>query len=103
LQEQKPRTKQKRQTETIPSLPRDPLLHYKKPQLAERLRTAQQQLQVVEQQHCVLAAAYLERETRIVELEAQLSELEPYRAFVEQIRSRIRQEEHGDNSPPAQL
>jgi hypothetical protein len=103
LQEQKPRTKRKRQTADIPSSPRDSLLNYKKPQLVERLRTAQQQLQTVEQQHSVLAAAYLERETRIVELEARLAELEPYRAFVEQVRSRIRQEEHGDNSSPAQL
>jgi len=103
LQEQKPRTKGKRQTADSPSSPRDSLLNYKKPQLVERLRTAQQQLQIVEQQRAVLAAAYLERETRIVELEARLAELEPYRAFVEQVRSRIRQEEHGDNPPPAQL
>lgn len=103
LQEPKRRTKRQRQTADIPLPPRDSLLNYKKPQLVERLRSTQQQLQTVEQQHSVLAAAYLERETRIVELEARLAELEPYRAFVEQVRSRIRQEEHGDNSPPAQL
>ncbi len=102
LQKQKPRTKRTGQTANLPSSPRDSLLNYKKPQLVERLRTAQQQLQTIEQQYSVLAAAYLERETRIAELETQLAELEPYRTFVEQVRSRIRQEEHGSDSPPAQ-
>ena len=75
--------------------PRDPLLNYKKPQLVERLRTAQQQLLEVQQQFTVQAEAGVRREARIAELEARLVELEPYRTFVEHIRQRIRHEEHG--------
>ncbi len=41
----------------------------------------------------------LQRNRRIVELEAKLAELEPYRSFVEQVRQRIRHEEHNDNTP----
>jgi hypothetical protein len=33
-----------------------------------------------------------------VELEAKLAELEPYRNFVEQVRLRVRQEEHDDET-----
>src|SRR2546428_8089696 len=51
LQEQKQGTKRKPQTADSASSPRDSLLNYKKPQLVERLRTAQHLLQTVEQQH----------------------------------------------------
>jgi hypothetical protein len=82
--------------------PRDPLLAYKKPQLVERLRTAQQQLLEVQQQLAVQAEAGIKREARIAELEARLAELEPYRTFVEQMRSQIQREERGHfgNLPP---
>jgi len=80
--------------------PRDPLLAYKKPQLVERLRTAQQQHLKVQQQFTVQAEASVKREARIAELEAKLAELEPYRTFVEQVRLRMHQEEHGSEMPP---
>ncbi len=103
LQEQKQRTRHKQKAPNVSPLPRDPLLHYKKPQLVVRLRAVQKQLQAVEQQQSNLAATCLERDARIAELEVKLAELEPYRAFVEQVRSRVRQEEYGDNFPPTQM
>ena len=75
--------------------PRDPLLAYKKPQLVERLRMAQQQLLEVQQQFAVQAEAGTKREARIAELEARLAELEPYRTFVEQMRAQMQREERG--------
>ncbi len=74
---------------------RDPLLNYKKPQLVTRLRLAQQQLLEAQKQQAVLAEAMLNQEARMAELEVKLAELEPYRSFVDQVRQRIRQEEHG--------
>ena len=74
--------------------PRDPLLNYNKPQLVARLRVAQQQLQNLERQLATLAETCLQRDAQIAALEARLAELEPYRNFVEQVRQRVRQEEH---------
>src|SRR6266536_3707437 len=72
--------------------PRDPLLAYKKPQLAERVRTAEQRLLEVQQQLAVQAEAGVRREAKIAELEARLAELEPYRSFVEQMRAQMQRE-----------
>jgi hypothetical protein len=79
---------------------RDPLLNYKKPQLVNHLRIAMQRTQELERQQGSLQALVLEREARLVELEVKLAELEPYRGFVEQMRQRIRKEEHGSIQPP---
>jgi hypothetical protein len=75
--------------------PRDPLLSYKKPQLVERVRTAEQRLFEVQQQVAVQVEASMQREARIAELEARLAELEPYRSFVEQMRAQMQREERG--------
>ncbi len=75
--------------------PRDPLLAYKKPQLVERLREAQQQAQTAKQQLAMSVDASMKREARIAELEAKLAELEPYRTFVEQMRVQMQREEQG--------
>lgn len=77
------------------SSPRDPLLNYKKPQLATRLRAAQRQLAEVHQQQALLVEFSVKREARIAELEARLASLEPYRTFVEQIRAQMQREEQG--------
>lgn len=101
LIKQRQRTKRKRGKREDPSVslsPRDPLLNYKKPQLARRLRETQQQMQELQQQLAVLADACLQRDARVVELEARLAELEPYRSFVEQARVRIRREEHDQDT-----
>jgi hypothetical protein len=68
------------------------------PQLVTRLRSAQQQLLEIQQQRAALVEVRLKQETTIAELEAKLAALEPYRTFVEQIRQRIRHEEHGKST-----
>jgi hypothetical protein len=93
LNEQKKRTKRKTHDEPLPA--RDPLLNYKKPQLVVRLREAEWELHDLQQQLVTLADACLQRDARVGELEAKLAELEPYRSFVEQVRRRVRLEEHG--------
>jgi hypothetical protein len=75
--------------------PRDPLLAYKKPQLVQRVRTAEQRLLEAQQQVAVQAEAGVKREARLAELEARLAELEPYRTFVEQMRAQMQREEQG--------
>jgi vacuolar-type H+-ATPase subunit E/Vma4 len=75
-------------------VPRDPLLNYNKPQLVARVRAAQQQLRDLERQLATLAETCLQRDAQMAALEAKLAELEPYRNFVEQVRQRVRQEEH---------
>jgi hypothetical protein len=99
LKQKKKRTRRQRKTsdDTLsqPS-PRDPLFNYKKPQLVMRLREAQQHILDLERQLATLADACLQRDARVVELEAKLTELEPYRNFVEQVRQRVRHEEHED-------
>ena len=93
---QKKRIKRKRNesSEGVPPS-RDRLLNCKKPQLVERLHTAQQQMQELQQCLAVQAEASIKREERIAELEAKLVVLEPYRTFVEQVRSQMQREEQG--------
>lgn len=99
LTQQKKRIK-RRASDDVRSVPpsRDPLLNYQKPQLVIRLRNAQQHIQDLEQQLTALADACLQRDARVGELEAKLAELEPYRNFVEQVRQRVQQEEHGTDA-----
>jgi hypothetical protein len=82
--------------------PRDPLLAYKKPQLVERLHTAQRQLLETQQQLAVSVDASMKREALIAELEAKLAVLEPYRTFVMQMRAQMQREENGllNDLPP---
>lgn len=100
LNQKRKRVKRKRKTEDAPILPRDPLMNYKKPQLAARLRDAMQQLERQERQLATLANTCLQRDARVAELEAKLAELEPYRSFVEEVRQRVRREEYGDGRLP---
>jgi hypothetical protein len=97
----KKRTRRMRKTseDTLTQPPsRDPWLHYKKSQLVVRLRDAEQEIQDLRRQLATLADACLLRDARVVELETRLAELEPYRSFVEQIRLRVRLEEHGEGN-----
>jgi hypothetical protein len=93
---QKKRMRRKRiDTGEETPVPRDPLLNYKKPQLVERLRAAQQHLQELQHQLAMTVDAGMKREARIAELEARLAQLEPYRAFIEQWRAQMHREEQG--------
>lgn len=95
------RKRERKANDDTPPTPRDPLMHYKKPQLVARLREAQQRIQDLERQQRTLVDACLQRDARVVELEAKQAELEPYRNFVEQIRQRVQQEEHGTDASPS--
>jgi hypothetical protein len=75
--------------------PLDPLLNYKKPQLVERHRAAQQRVQELQQQLVVSVGAAMKREARIAELEAKMAQLEPYRLYVEQLLAQMQREEQG--------
>jgi hypothetical protein len=98
LNVQKKQSRRKRSTnDETASSPRDPYLNYKKPQLVARLRKAESTIQDLGCQLSTLAEAYLLRETHVSELEANLATLEPYKTFVEQVRQRVRQEEHGND------
>jgi len=50
----------------------------------------------LQRQLVTLANACLQRDAQVVGLEAKLKELEPYQSFVEQVRQRMQQEEHGE-------
>jgi len=76
-------------------VPRDPLLNYKKPQLAKRVHTAEQLVQELQHQLASAAEASMKREARIAELEASVAKLEPYRVYVEQLRAQMQREERG--------
>jgi hypothetical protein len=71
------------------------LLNYKKPQLVERYRAAQQRVQELQQQLAVSVDAAMKREARIAQLEANVAQLEPYQLYVEQLRAQMQREEQG--------
>ncbi len=80
-------------TDTAPT-PRDRLLHYPKRALVERLRDEMRRRQEADAAHARLLHACLERDARIASLEARVAELEQYRGFVDDVRTRVRREEH---------
>ncbi len=96
LTQKKKRAKRKQKLADEPIPLRDPLMNYKKPQLVTRLRSSMQRLQDLEQHQANLIEACLQRDARVAELETKIAELEPYRDFIEQVRIRIRREEHDD-------
>jgi hypothetical protein len=78
----------------IPSL-RDPLLSYKKIQLAAMLREERTRRQETEQQQARLLEDYVQKDVKIAQLEAELAQ---YRSYLEHLRISIQQQEHGDES-----
>jgi hypothetical protein len=73
--------------------PRDPLLAYKKTQLATMLREERAQRQETEQQQARLREDYVQKDVKIAQLEAELAQ---YRGYVERLRISIQQQEHGN-------
>ena len=73
-----------------PSL-RDPLLAYKKPDLAARLRQEQARCRELETQQATILANYVQKDVKIAELEAELAR---YREYFEGLRLTIQRQEH---------
>lgn len=76
--------------------PRDPLLAYKKTQLATMLREERTRRQETEQQQAHLLEEYVQKDVKIAQLEAELTQ---YRSYLEHLRISIQQQEHGNECP----
>jgi hypothetical protein len=73
--------------------PRDPLLAYKKTQLAAMLREERTQRQAIEKQQAHLLEEYVQKDVKIAQLESELAQ---YRSYLERLRISIQQQEHGN-------
>lgn len=71
--------------------PRDPLLAYKKTDLAARVRKAEELLKAQEQQHATLLQNYVQKDIKIAELEAELAR---HRQYLEGLRLTMQRQEH---------
>lgn len=72
-------------------LPKDPLLNYKRPQLAARLRQEIQRREEVEEQYRHLLEDRLQADLKVMQLEAELAR---YRQFLGHMRAQAQQAEH---------
>ncbi len=75
--------------EALPS--KDPLLNYKRPQLATRLRQEMQRREQIEAQYRQLLEERMQVDLKVMQLEAELAR---YQHFFGQVRSQAQQEEH---------
>lgn len=71
--------------------PHDPLLTYKKSDLATRVRKAEDLLNTREQQHATLLQDYVQKDIKIAELEAELAK---HRQYLERLRLTMQRQEH---------
>jgi hypothetical protein len=71
--------------------PRDPLLAYKKADLAARLRSEQEAQKEWEAQYATILQDYAQKDIKIAELEAELAR---YRQHLEGLRLTIQRQEH---------
>src|SRR6266536_3848495 len=71
--------------------PRDPLLAYKKTQLAAMLREERTQRQETEKQQAQLLEEYVQKDVKIAQLEAELAQ---YHGYLERLRIQVQQQEH---------
>jgi hypothetical protein len=76
----------------VPTL-HDPLLAYKKTQLAVMLREERALRQEMEKQQVQLLEDYVERDIKIAQLEAELAQ---YHGYLEQLRIQVQRQEHGN-------
>jgi hypothetical protein len=77
------------------SHPRDPLLNYKRPQLAARLRQEMQCREEIEVQYRQLLEERVQSDLKMMQLEAELA---TYQSFLGQLRAQVQREEHGGTS-----
>lgn len=75
--------------------PKDPLLNYKRPQLAARLRQEIQRREEVEGQYRQLLEDRLQVDLKVMQLEAELAR---YQQFLGHMRAQAQQAEHDGNS-----
>jgi hypothetical protein len=73
--------------------PRDPLLAYKKTQLATQVHEERKLRQEMEAQHAQLLQEYVQKDIKIAELEAELAQ---YRGYLERLRISIQQQEQSN-------
>ncbi len=74
----------------VPAL-RDPLLAYKKADLAARVRKGEELLKSREEQYATLLQDYVQKDVKIAELEAELAQ---HRRYLEGLRLTIQRQEH---------
>lgn len=75
--------------------PRDPLLNYKRAQLAARLRQEMQRREEIEVQYRQLLEERVQSDLKLMQLEAELAK---YQSFLGQLRAQVQREEHGGKS-----
>ena len=75
--------------------PRDPLLNYKRPQLAARLRQEMQRREEIEVQYRQLLEERVQSDLKMMQIEAELAK---YQSFLGQLRAQVQREEHGGKS-----
>lgn len=85
----KARTKRRKKAEEGVQTP-DPLLNYKRSQLAVRLRLEMQRREEIEQQYRHLLEEHLQADLKVMQLEAELAK---YQSFLDQFRSQVQQKE----------
>ena len=77
------------------SQPRDPLLNYKRPQLAARLRQEMQRREEIEVQYRQLLEERVQSDLKLMQLEAELAK---YQRFLGQFRAQVQHEEYDGKS-----
>jgi hypothetical protein len=77
------------------SHPKDPLLNYKRPQLAARLRKEMQRREEIEVQYRQLLEERVQSDLKMMQLEAELAK---YQSFLGQLRSQMQSEEYDGKS-----
>ena len=73
----------------------NPLLNYKRPQLAARLRQEMQRREEIEVQYRQLLEERVQSDLKMMQLEAELAK---YQSFLGQLRAQVQREEHGGKS-----
>lgn len=77
------------------SHPKDPLLNYKRPQLAARLRQEMQRREEIEVQSRQLLEERMQSDLKLMHLEAELAK---YQRFLGQLRAQVQHEEYDGKS-----
>ena len=77
------------------SPPKDPLLNYKRPQLAARLRQEMQRREEIEVQYRQLLEERMQADLKVMQLEAELAR---YQQFLGHVRTKVQQQEDDEKT-----